>query len=97
MSYDRQKKVTIILKKAPTADYTDLNYFALLNPSNGDLPTDRIQSYTLDDVGEGQVASFDLSLGTHGFTDATAGIPNGVCVDNVQLVNTKLVDKTAGV
>ena len=83
----------IVLRKAPTADYTDINYFAFLNPAPG-LPTDNIQSYTLGDVGDGQVVAFDLSLGNHGFFDQAAGIPNGVCVDSVQPIKTKLAENS---
>ena len=85
----------IILDKAPTSDYIDINYFAFLN-SASDLPTDNIQRYTLDEVGDGQTVSFDLSLGNHGFFNQEAGIPNGVCVDNVQPINTSLADRLSG-
>ena len=83
----------IVLRKAPTANYTDINYFAFLNPAPG-LPTDNIQSYTLGNVGDGHVVAFDLSLGNHTFLNQEAGIPTGVCVDNVQPINTKLVENS---
>ena len=89
-----KKDGRIILDKAPTSDYTDINYFAFLNAAPN-LPTDNIQSYTLGEVGDGQTVSFDLSLGNHGFFNQEAGIPNGVCIDNVQPIKTSLVDRSS--
>lgn len=91
----KEGKNGLVLKKAQAVDYIDINYFAFLKDPQPALPTDNIQKYTLGDVGDGQAVSFDLSLGDHGFADDDAGIPNGVCVDNVQPVNTKLVDKSS--
>ena len=83
----------LVLKKTPTTNFNDINYFAFLNPAN--LPTDNIQTYALGIVGDGQVVSFDLSLGNHGWANEAAGIPNGVCVDNVTPINTKLVERSS--
>ena len=91
----KEGKNGLVLKKAQTVDYIDINYFAFLKDPLPALPTDNIQKYTLGDVGDGQAVSFDLSLGDHGFANQDAGIPNGVCVDNVQPIKTKLVDKAS--
>lgn len=54
----------LVLQKPSTTNFNDLNYFAFLDL--GALPTDNIQTYALGIVGDGQVVSSDLSLGTHG-------------------------------
>ncbi len=90
----KEGKNGLVLKKAQTVDYIDINYFAFLKDPLPALPTDNIQKYTLGDIGDGQAVSFDLSLGDHGFANQDAGIPNGVCIDNVQPIKTKLVNKS---
>jgi len=48
----KEGKNGLVLKKAQTVDYIDINYAFLKDPLPA-LPTDNIQKYTLGDVGDG--------------------------------------------